>query len=69
MSVSVLSDAQFGRRRIRTDPQSDRRKTRFGGASGSKTMRVDRGAGLKPPQTIHMHRKRNSKRPHREIHK
>lgn len=69
MSVSVLSDAQFSRRKIKTDPQSDRRKAKFGGSAGSKTMRVDRGSGLGPPPRIHPHRKRVGKRVHRESKK
>jgi hypothetical protein len=54
---SIISDYQFGAHgSIKTDPLSDQRKPNFSGASGSKTMRVERGSGLPSPQKKHKHR-------------
>lgn len=66
MSASVISPGQFGgRKTMKKDPLSDTRKPAFGGASGAKTMRVDRGSGLPATQTKHRHRKKNAPRQHR----
>jgi hypothetical protein len=56
MSASVLSPGQFkGTRQRRKDPTSDRRKNKFGGAKGPKTMKVEAGTGLPPTPTKHPH--------------
>lgn len=56
MSVSVLSPAQFkGKRSLRRDPTSDRRKARFSGSAGPKTMKLARGRGLPSAPTRHGH--------------
>jgi hypothetical protein len=65
MASAVLQQAQFGRKKIKRDPLSDKRKTSFGGASGPKTMQVDRGKGLPAPQSKHLHRKHAAARSHR----
>jgi hypothetical protein len=50
----------------RKDP-SAHEKPKFGasGTSGSLTMRVEAGAGLKAGPKVHPHKKRASKRTHR----
>lgn len=67
MSVASLSAYQFGAGRggVNKDPLSDKRKPSFGGASGAKTMQVDRGKGLPRPQTRHRHRKHAAARTRR----
>lgn len=59
---SVISEYQFGAgSRVTSDPQSDTRKPKFSGSTGSKTMRIS-GGHLPAPQTKHRHHRHNAPR-------
>ncbi len=68
-SASVLSPSQFsGTRQKRRDPLSDKKKPKFSGAEGPKTMSIG-GAHVPPPQGRHRHHRKNAPKSHRAIKK
>lgn len=66
-SASVLSPNQFsGTRQRRKDPKSDKKKPKFSGAEGAKTMGIA-GAHVPPPQARHRHHRKNAPKSHRAV--
>jgi len=69
MSASVLSQHQFkGKKQLRRDPRSDKKKPKFSGAEGPKTMSVA-GGHVPPAQSRHRHHRKNAPKSHRAVKK